>query len=220
MLCARGYDVRAIGAGGDKVAIKGLVSSIPSSFTLLRLYGVLYGDNYYTSASAPSGYSTQYTTFDVTPPNFSSTLEHAVAVLFVDAAAQPNSLIGNGIIIGDVSGTYNGCGSSQAPNVPGDNSQYEAFWTNGNYLYPGSCASSALVDGNTYSFVVHASTGSWLWYQRSYGGTTHSPSAVYTLNQRPSFDSSKGGVFFGVTNMVPDSGGFSLYFTNVTVGWF
>jgi hypothetical protein len=176
----------------------------------------------YTSASAPQGYTTQYTTFNFETIGFSTAEEHAVVTLFLDGQAQggtPPSLIGNGIVLGNVSQRYNGCGSSQAPSAPVMNTQYEAFWSGGNYLWPGSCASMNLSDSTTHSVEVHASTGSWVWYQRTTGGTTYSASAVYTLIERPSFDATNGGILFGATDMTNGSD-FSLYFTNVVVGWF
>jgi hypothetical protein len=151
-------------------------------------------------------------------------LEHLAIALFHDGdslKATPPWLQGNGLVVGNLSERTDGCGHSSAPGTVAYNSQYEAFWQGGNYLWSSSCAPTGLVDGNVYRFEIHASTGSWLWYQRHLGSTLqYSASAVHTNSFRQvSLDTSKGGIFFGVTE---DFGGpdFLLNFTNVVVGWF
>jgi hypothetical protein len=223
-MCVEGLDVRAFVAerGHRRDVGRALVPSIPTTFSIVRRQGVLYG-NIWTSEAAPVGLTTQYTKFDFRAIAYSGTLEHLPVVLFLDAAAlgeTPAQLVGNGLLVGDVSLTTNGCGSVSAPGSPAYNSQYEAFWRGGNYLWSTSCAPAAVVDGMVYSFELHASTGSWLWYQRSIeGAAEYSAPSTYTLDNRPSFDATQGGTFFGSTNMYPGSD-FTLEFSNVKVDWF
>lgn len=192
----------------------GLVSSIPSSFTILRLYGQSYG-NIWTSGTRPSNATTQFLAFDFQSYGYDGIGEHTAISLFLDESAlevpDPDKrIVGNGMLIGDTHLTSGGCTS------PVYNSQIEAFWATGNYLYSDSCETTAFQDGPTYSIQMQANTGGWV----AYGTNLDTPPAIYTLNQRPSWDPDQGGVLFAATNFNSYGGDYTLHFSNVSTGWF
>ncbi len=198
---------------------KSLVGSIPSSFNIIRRFGVVYGV-LWTSGTRPSGKTTQWLVFNYSSQAYSG--EHVPLALFLDAsklAGSSPAIVGNGMIIGDVhlrSTADGGCGSTSWPSVPIYNAQVEAYWSTNNWIYGGTCLTSGVQDGPTYNFTMHANINSWV----AFWTPTQAPPAAYTLTQNPSFDPNNGGVLFSTTNDNPSRGDFNLHFTNVSTGWF
>lgn len=112
-----------------------------------------------------------------------------------------------------------GCGSTSWPSYPIYDSQIEAYWSTSNWIYGSTCDLYGAFDGTSYSWDIQANVNSWISYTKIGAGHTYSPPAVYTLNQRPSFDPNQGGLLFAVTNDVPGVN-FRLDFSAVTTGWF
>jgi hypothetical protein len=226
-LCSMGIDVRAlpnVAGTTSSVATSGLQSPLPSSFSIFRLYGTVYG-NFYIAGTRPSGTTNQWVVFDMQSTGFNGTLLHAPVVLFLDASKLSGSnpqIVGNGLIIGDVhlrTANDGGCGSSSWPQYPIYDSQIEAFWSGGNWIYGSTCDPYGAFDGTSYNWNMQANTNSWISYTKTGGGHSYSPPAVYTLSQRPSFDPNQGGILFNATNDVPGAN-FRLNFTNASTGWF
>jgi hypothetical protein len=214
-----GFDVIILDEPGKSMApTKGLVTSIPSAFNIIRRIGQVYG-TVWTGGSRPGGKSTQWLGFNYS--SYGYTGEHVPVALFLDAnrlAMSPPGILGNGIIIGDVHFRTiddGGCGSSSWPGVPIYNAQIETY-ANPTWIYGATCLSSGLQNGPRYGFMIHANTNSWV----SYWTGSETPPAVNTLAHNPTFNPDNGGVLFSSTNDSPGNGDFTLYFSNVGTGWF
>lgn len=154
-------------------------ASLPSSFSIIRRYGNVFG-NLTVSGTRPSGTSTQWSAFNFTSYGYPKS-EHVAFVHFVDAVLESQgNLVGNGFVIGNVSGhsSGEGCGGTNWPNTPVYNSEIESFWVGGNALWGATCAQNpnGLQEGVTYSFILHANTNEWVAYSRS---GVPAPPAVY-----------------------------------------
>lgn len=225
-LCADGIDLRAISnAPMTGAGTNGLQSPLPSTFSIIRRYGAIYG-NFWIAGTRPANVTTQWVTFTFLSTAFDGTLEHAAIALFLDASALSGSnpqIVGNGMIIGDThlrSTNDGGCGSPSWPSAPIYDAQVEAYWSGDNWIYGGTCDSHGVYDGSSYDFALQASTGSWVSYTASGSSGSYSSPAIYTLNQRPSFDPNQGGILFISTNTHPTGPAFNLRFTNASTGWF
>lgn len=221
-------EVNAIQAEGFDVSLKaetavaeGLISSLPSSFSIIRRFGNVYG-NIWTGGTRPPNTTTQWVVFNLKSYGYNQIGEHVATSLFLDAnalASTPPYIVGNGMIIGDVhlrTADDGGCGSASWPTVPIYNSQVEAYWAGGNWIYGASCETVALQDATTYSFTLHATTNGWVAYWTNLGY----PPGIYTLNQRPSWNPDNGGILFASTGDQAGGPDFTLNFTNVYTGWF
>lgn len=230
-LCVRGLEVRVLPLMQSEATSPAPASPltcntvvVPGSFTIIRLYGNVYGA-FCTTATRPAGKTTQWLDFTMKSTSFNGTGLHAPIALFLNGAALSGSspaIIGNGILIGDVhlrAWGDGGCGSTSWPSYPIYDSQIEAYWSTSNWIYGSTCDLYGAFDGTSYSWDIQANVNSWISYTKIGAGHTYSPPAVYTLNQRPSFDPNQGGLLFAVTNDVPGVN-FRLDFSAVTTGWF
>ena len=211
MLCADGFDVRAIDSG-----------TLPTAFSIVRRNGHVYG-NVWNSGKTPADTKTQWLRFDFEATGFFEQDEHVPVALFLDAdalvAAQP-SIIGNGIVIGAANLTPNGCGSAWLPDVPSANTEVEAFWRGGSALWSESCGSVNLDDGEEYRFFVAADAQGAVRYRNlGQDGDIVAPAIVDTSSRRPPLDAANGGVLVTATNFCNRCGDFELRFTNVASGW-
>lgn len=188
-----------IGSGGeageegrpDQHKQGGLVPSVPSSFTIIRLYGYTYG-GFWTNGTRPSGRTTHWSSFSLRSGGFGRTVEHVAHALFFDGTDPIHQgLKGNGMLIGKSSSPGTGCGPYTSPDYYGE---IESFWAGGNALYPSSCSPAGLLmDGSTHNFTLHASTGQWVTYWIASNGSSFASEAVDTAPQRPYWDPNKGG---------------------------
>jgi len=195
-------------------------ASLPISFSIIRRTGNVYG-NLTASGSRPAGMTTQWSSFNFKSVGYPAS-EHVAFVHFVDAVLESQgNLVGNGFTIGNISQhpSGNGCGGTNWPNVPAYNTQVESFWVGGNALWGNTCAQNpnGLVNGTTYSFVLHANTGEWVSYSRA---GIPAPPAVYTGDVNPNWNPDNGGIRIGSTNFSPFQSNFTLTFTQVNTGWF
>jgi hypothetical protein len=194
-MCSRGVNVKFIDTTLDpdrgRPFLKDAsapVNAIPETFVIYSWQNNVVGGLYLNTNGASWSETTQWTTFDFVSTNLTNAGGmHAVAILFFDDSAYASSgtLHGNGVIMGDLSernsqGT--GCGYGGA--YPSYNSQYEAWWPTGNWIYGGSagCLSTGMVDGNIYQFEIQADKYNSISYSRN--SVYPSPSYVNVATER------------------------------------
>ncbi|CAG0953882.1 MAG: hypothetical protein HYZ17_17605 [Betaproteobacteria bacterium] len=199
--------------------------SVPSSFTIMRSDGYTYG-GFWTNATRPQGKTTHWSNFNLRSTGFSGTIEHvAHSLIFNGTDPMVQGLKGNGLAIGKLAGYPGPSGVGCGPVTnPGYYAEVEAWWHDGNWLYPSTCTPTGkLYDGPSNNFSLHVNINQWVayWIIRN-GETIFTSQPVDTTARRPYWDPNQGGVLFTVTGgdgewHYPD---YTLRFTNVTTGWF
>ncbi len=207
------------------------VGAVPSSFTISRVSGIVYG-NLRVNGLSPTNLNTQWISFNYASTGYATSTEHLLIVLFSNSSIIRVYLLeGNGVIIGTNSDSpYVGCGHPLAPapanSSPPYNAQYEAWWRTGNAVYPQGCGSSPVGDGFLHHFDIQANKFQDIWFQRqnlNSGVWTVAPainSAAARSASGVAWNPANGGVAIGSTNDFGGTNDFSIQFTSVVTGWF
>jgi hypothetical protein len=222
-----GLSSRGVVADGVSASIPSQ-SSLPQTFSIVQFNGVVYG-NFFVSGSQIPGKGTQWVAYSYSSVNMQNFGSHLAVALLVDAQqyyvnyppTYAPALVGNGVIVGNASGTPNGCGFG-SNTTPYYNMQVESYWNGGNRLYPETCSSSGLTDGAVYNVGVHANTLGYVSYGVS-GGMNWSSSSPYTIPDRPAGTAGSlagGGLFFGLVGIPSVTQMITLNFSNAATGWF
>lgn len=201
--------------------------SLPSNFTIMQLNGVVYG-NFYVPGTRPAGKNTQWVGYTYYSSLMGSFGSHIAVSLLSDTSqltgnyppTNAPAIVGNGVIIGNVAGTPNGCGFGGNP-TPVYNMEVESYWNGGNKLYPNTCAPSGLADVTYYQVAINANVQGYVAYTLNGGASWVSPSP-YTIPDRPAGlpgSLNGGGLIFGMVP-TPDPDYTSAQFGNAGTGWF
>jgi hypothetical protein len=232
LLCSRGVNVKWLEDSADMtnggVAEKASlgVSRIPSNFSIISVNGVVTGGIYLRTYKAGWGGNTQWTTFNFQSSGYVGTGQHTYVVLFFDEILyrKRTAIAGNGITIGDIhlrtgpAANNGGCGSTNWPASPIYNSQVEAFWNDGNYIYGEACLTTGMADGPTYYFDIHADRYNNVAYSRA----GQSAGTINVFNERQTvsrpLDTGNWSLAFGSTS--GPGANYSLNFSLVGRGFF
>ena len=235
-LCARGVNVKWLSASTDTpragVATKSTgYSPFPTTFAIAVINGSLVGNLYLNTGGGSWSGTTQWTTFLFSSSGYVGTREHAAVLLFFDDTTFVNSgqtgLNGNGITIGDLSGTsslYGGCGNSGTASpysgYPAYNTQMEAWWTGSDHIYPAGCLSTGMADSTWYNFDVQADIYDSVAYSRAGNSGYVNVNSDRSAFSKP-LNTAAWSLGFGTTSFYSTSStNFTLNFQSVSRGVF
>jgi hypothetical protein len=197
------------------------LSSLPTSFNIVEINTVIYGNIWVSGGSPPIGTTTQWLDYNWSASSPYPDGGHFVSMVLLDPASMSTSPSANGVAIGGI-GVRGGCGAN---GYPGYNSQIESAWTTDNILYPSTCQSTAISNGVLYAIGVSGTTSSYAAYtmRNTVTGVQFNSSAPYTNADRPSTEqitptTAQGGII--VAAVFPGANDWQLYFTSVGTGWF
>ena len=210
-------------------AIPPQLPSLPSNFSIVQLSNVVYG-NFWVAGTRPPNTATQYVNYRYYSSNMSTFGSHMFVILLSDTSQLTTNspptyapaLVGNGVEIGNVGGTPNGCGNG-TNHTPFYNMEVESFWNGGNKLYSNTCSPAGLADLTYYQVGIQANTAGYVAYTVSGGMTWNSP-APNTIPDRPvtppgAGNLNGGGLIFALIG-TPDPDYTRMQFTNAVTGWF
>ena len=150
--------------------------SLPVNFSIMQLSGVVYG-NFWVAGTRPAGKTTQWVGYTYYSSQMASFGSHIAISLLSDTSqltgsyppTNASAIVGNGVIVGNVGGTPNGCGFG-TNHTPFYNMEVESYWNGGNKLYPATCSPAGFADAtyyqvgiqaNTLGYVAYTVTGGW-----------------------------------------------------------
>jgi hypothetical protein len=231
-LSRAGFEVRLIRAdekaGGEGDPIIPPLPELPENFSIVQFKGVVYG-NFFVPGDRPEGATTQWLSYFFKSINMRDFGTHMAISLLFDSdqliyAYPPTyapAVVGNGMIIGNVAGTPNGCGFG-TNDTPMYNMQVESYWNGGNRLYPETCSPRGLDDSGLYYVDLSADTAGHVTYD-AVGSMIWLPPVVDTAPDRPQGTPgslSGGGLMFGLVGIPSYPKTVALNFFGAKTGWF
>lgn len=232
-LRSAGFEVRLIARPEDKAAdgsdpVIPMLPELPENFAIVQFKGVVYG-NFFVPGDRPAGVTTQWLSYFFKSINMRDFGTHMAISLLFDSDQLVNAYpptyapaaVGNGMIIGNVAGTPDGCGYG-SDDTPVYNMEVESFWNGGNHLYPETCAPLGLKDSGLYYVNVSADTVGNVVYDVGGSMVWFSPE-VDTAPVRPPGTPgslSGGGLMFGLVAIPSYPKTVALNFFGVDSGWF